>query len=213
VQVETSKLRPHSSEHDMKKRRISYSTAANSISTNGYSDDVEPVGAGAELTIGESFFKPLYIVGEWEEPGTKTKRLTLALVLPSGVNKSDFTLQVLEGGLTLELTVQWPAPLIDLNLLHQKWLREAKKDEDCPFTMFHPKVLSLEDALKKKRKRAADSVTSTARILLPFAVQTHIESKTNLAFKDSGTKLVYVDLKAMAETYAVVKDNDEFQEF
>jgi len=197
----------------MKKRRISYSTAVTSVSTNGYSNDAEPGGAGAELTIGESFFKPLYLVGEWDEPGSKTKRLTLAIVLPSGFNKSDFTLQVLEGGLTLELAVQWPAPLVDLHLLHQKWLREASKDEDCPFTMFHPKVLSLEDALKKKRKRAADSVISTARILLPFAVQTHIESKTNLGFKDSGTKLVYVDLKAMAETYAVVNDNEEFEEF
>jgi len=46
-----------------------------------------------------------------------------------------------------------------------------------------------------------------------FRVQTHIESKTNLGFKDSGTKLVYVDLKAMAEKYAVVNDDEEFEEF
>lgn len=79
--------------------------------------------------------------------------------------------------------------------------------------MFHPKVLSFEDAVEKKRLRAADSVMSTAKILLPFAVQKHIESKTNLSFQDSRTKLVYVDLKASrAEKYAVVYDNGEFEE-
>jgi len=143
----------------------------------------------------------------------KTKRLTIALVLPSGVNKSDFTLQVLEGGVLLQLTVKWPEPLVDLNLLHQKWLRPVEKDDNTLFTMFHPKVLALEDALKKKRMRATDDVISTAKIILPFPVQTHVESKTNLGFKESGTKLVYIELKAMAENYAVANDNDEFEEY
>ena len=76
------------------------------------------------------------------------------------------------------------------------------------FTMFHPAVLSLEDALKEKRERASDSVVSTARIPLPFPLQTHIEGKTNLFFKQSGTKLVYVELKATAESYSHVSVGD-----
>jgi len=67
--------------------------------------------------------------------------------------------------------------------------------------------------LNKKRQRAADDVVSTAEIILPFLVQTHIESKTNLGFKESGTKLVYIDLKAMAENYAIAQDEDEFEQF
>lgn len=79
--------------------------------------------------------------------------------------------------------------------------------------MLHPSVLRPEDALKKRRERASDDVVSTARILLPFQVQTHIEGKSNLFFKDSSTKVVYVELKAMAESYFVTNDNQEFEEF
>jgi len=82
-------------------------------------------------TLKDSIFKPLYIIGEWEEPGKKTKRLTIAIVLPSGVNRSDFTLQILEGGMSLQISVKWPSPLVDLELLHQKWL----KDQATVFTM------------------------------------------------------------------------------
>lgn len=109
--------------------------------------------------------------------------------------------------------MQWPSPLVDSELLHQKWLLSAEEDNNTLFTMFHPKVLALEDTLKKKRKRATDDVTSTAKIPVPFPVQTHIESKTNLGFEESSTKLVYIELKAMAENYAVANDNDEFEEF
>lgn len=213
IEGETSALRPYSTEHDIKRRRLTFSPIARSATASSISNDNDCAGAGAELTVGDLFFKPLYLIGEWQEPGSKTKRLTVVLILPSGVNKSDFTLQVLEGGQSLELTVQWPMPLVDLDMLHQKWLRQPTDDNNCRFTMFHPKVLALEDALKKKRNRAADSVVSTARIILPFPVQTHVESKTNLGFKESGTKLVYVDLKAMAENYAVANDQDDFEEY
>lgn len=108
---------------------------------------------------------------------------------------------------------QWPTPLVDLEILRQKWLRPVENEKDTVFTMFHPKVLALEDALKEKRQRAADDVISTARIILPFPVQTHIESKTNLALIESGTKLVYIELKAIAENYAIANDNDEFEEY
>jgi len=190
---------------------LTFTTGEPSSSSN--SDANNNTEHGAELIVKDSVFKPLYLIGEWEEPGTKTKRLTVAIVLPSGVNKSDFTIQVLDAGLLLQLTVKWPVPLVDLELLHQKWLRPVDKESVQPFTMYHPKVLAFENALKTKRQRAADDVVSTAKIILPFAVQTHIESKTNLGFKDSGTKVVYIELKAMAENYAVANDNADFEEY
>lgn len=211
IDNDVSAIIPFSSEPDLKRKRTTCSPAARSASSS--SNDSENGDPGVELTVKDSFFKPLYIIGEREEPSTRTKRLTVVLVLPSGVNRSDFTLQVLEGGMSLQLTVKWPNPLVDLQLLHQKWLKPVESDQTTVFTMFHPKVLSLENALKKKRQRAADDVVSTARILLPFPVQTHIESKTNLGFKESGTKLVYIEPKAMAENYAVANDNDEFEEY
>jgi len=105
---------------------LTFTTGEPSSSSN--SDANNNTEHGAELIVKDSVFKPLYLIGEWEEPGTKTKRLTVAIVLPSGVNKSDFTIQVLDAGLLLQLTVKWPVPLVDLELLHQKWLRPVDKD-------------------------------------------------------------------------------------
>lgn len=47
---------------------------------------------------------------------------------------------------------------------------------------------------------------------LPFAVQTHIEANSNIFVKESDVKNISVELKAMAESYAVVND-DDFEEF
>ncbi len=62
-----------------------------------------------------------------------------------------------------------------------------------------------------KRARASDEVKSTAQIPLPFQVQTRIDAKYNLGWKGSDARVVYVDLKAMAEDYAVTNDIDEFE--
>lgn len=45
--------------------------------------------------------------------------------LPSGVNTGDFTTRVREEGAELDLTVKWPIPLNDVEMLHQKWLTSA----------------------------------------------------------------------------------------
>ncbi len=107
----------------------------------------------------------------------------------------------------------WLVPFVDLEALHQKWVRPSDSESSPKFTMYHPAVLALENALKSKRDRASDNVSSFARIDLPVPVQTQIESETNLLFKASGTKLVHVELKVLTETYAIVKDEDEFEEF
>ena len=65
--------------------------------------------------------------------------------------------------------------------------------------------------MKRLRKRTIDYIESSAHILLPFAVQSHILSKHNLGWRDNGTKMVYVDLRAAVEQYAVVNDDNEFE--
>lgn len=39
-------------------------------------------------------FQPLHIISSWEEHGTTTKRLTLAILLPSGVCPGQFSVRV-----------------------------------------------------------------------------------------------------------------------
>jgi len=42
-------------------------------------------------------------------------------------------------------------------------------------------------------------VISVARVVLPFPVQTHVESKSNLVWSDSDAKMVYIDLKDIVD--------------
>ncbi len=158
-------------------------------------------------------FDPIYLIDTWKEPVTKTKRITVAANLPSGVNKSDPTLCVTEDGMTLEITVTWPDPKINLEVLHQKSLQLSQEDSTRTFTMYHPAVLSLEDALNRKRPRANANVISTGNIPLSFPVQMQIDQKSNLHFKASAAKIVYIELKGISESYATVNDGDEFEEF
>lgn len=95
---------------------------------------------------------------------TKPKRINVVATLPSGVNKIDFTIRVLEGGMSLELKVIWPTPMIDLWMPHQKWLRPSETEETPSFTMYHPALLELYSALKKRRERASNDVVLAAPI-------------------------------------------------
>lgn len=67
--------------------------------------------------------------------------------------------------------------------------------------------------MKCMRARATERVLSIARMPLPIQEQTHVEEKHNLLFAKSGTKMLYVDLTAIAERYGIVEDNEEFEEF
>ena len=72
-------------------------------------------------------------------------------------------------------------------------------------------VIGFADSLRKLRLRSSDEIESVARIPLPFAAQTHIEQKFNLAWSESSTKMVFVDLEAYKEQYAVENDIDNFE--
>ncbi len=77
--------------------------------------------------------------------------------------------------------------------------------------MYHPKFLGFEHALREKRERNSDAVKSTAFIPLPFPVQTHLDAKYNLGWARNSSRVVYVDLKAFVESYAVGNDQDDFE--
>ena len=62
--------------------------------------------------------KPLYLTGIREEPGIKRKRINVAIEL-SGVSQRDSSMCVKKNGLSLELSVTWQEPLVDLQNLMQ----------------------------------------------------------------------------------------------
>ena len=151
-------------------------------------------------------FRPLYLLSEWSETRTTTKRITVAIVLSIGIETGTFSIRIVEDGKCLLRVVQWPDPLIDLRMMHKKWFSQANG-----FQMYHPKVTGFETGLNRLRKRTLDYIESSTRIMLPFAVQSHILSKHNLGWRDYGTRMVYVDLRAAVEQYAVVNDDNEFE--
>lgn len=158
-------------------------------------DDDEP-GAGGDVLLGEKAVKPLYLLSQWVEPGTMTKRLSVAIVLPSDIGQGHFSVRVVDGGEYLELTVIWPTSLIDISVMHRKWLAPGASGG---FAVYHPKFLGFEVAPKELRERSSDSIEPVARVPLPFLVQSHIPGKYNLAWRDSAVKMLYIDLTAHVE--------------
>lgn len=63
----------------------------------------------------------------------------------SGIGPGQFTVRFKEGGDEVELTVKWPAPFTDLEILHRKWIKSMGSDlmERC-----HQKVLGFEALLR-----------------------------------------------------------------
>ena len=152
-------------------------------------------------------FKPLYLSSCWVERETTKKRITVAIVLPSGVGTGNFSLRILENGMSIELKVVWPNPLANLNIMYRKW----PSDPTDPIKKYHPKMIEFESSLNELRDRSSEFIESYARIPLPFCVQTHIERKNHLAWRDSAVKMVYLYLKATMEDYVVLHDNEEFE--
>lgn len=186
-----------------KRRHLASTDVDEDDSDSGLED-----GAGAELVSGDLVFKPLFIISKWVERTTLVKRLTVAVILPSGIGSGDFTISVVDGGQYLRLAVLWPKPLLDVTVMH-RW---KLGDPNNGFMCYHPSVLGFESALRELRKRSSDAVESIARIPLPFVVQTELVSKKNLAFREGGgTRMLYVELRAAeVEEYGVVADTDAF---
>lgn len=53
-----------------------------------------------------------------------TSRITVVLVLPSGAESGYFSVHIVEDGHFLEHTLKWPAPLVDLEVMHKKRLTD-----------------------------------------------------------------------------------------
>lgn len=168
--------------------------------------DNDPIMPTSPSNSATPVFAPLHLKSVWTEPGTTTKMVTVAIVIPSGAQ--GFSVRVLEGGRMLEFSVKWPEPLFNLTVMHRKWLRSGSSDR---MEEYHPKFLGFEASLKQFRNRADAEIESQSRIALPFPVQTHIAHKSNLAWTDNSTRMVYVDLKAYEDEYSLQQNENSFE--
>lgn len=155
-------------------------------------------------------FNPICIPSEWIEPGTTTRRTSLAILLPSGVGPGDFSLRVLPGGRLLEIKVDYPKPISDLSILHKRWLDSTNTAGDR-IEKYHPRILGFEASLKARRKSLSDNISGVSYIVLTYPVMTHIDQSWNLGWTDNDARVVYVDLKADSDNYGTVKNEKAFE--
>lgn len=92
------------------------------------------------------------------------------------MHKDDWNLKVQIGGLILEMSVVWPAPMVNHKRFYLKRLidQTLMKDAEEPFTKCDPRYLALYQSLIEILELFTDSVESTARFLLPVLVEKHI---------------------------------------
>lgn len=110
---------------------------------------------------------PLFLTAFRFEPVTKTKMVSVAIVLPPDVGAVEFSLRVMEGARELQLTIQWPTALINLQMLHKKWIESLGPNR---MEEYYPTILGFEGLLKKFRNQNNHYVESSARFPLPFPV-------------------------------------------
>jgi len=175
-----------------KSKRLLFSAAQSEDDRDGGDN------GSASLKLEDSCdFKPLYLISRWQEDETPTEMLSVAILLPSGIQGGDFHVRVVEGGNRLELKVIWPIPLIDEQLLHRKWLGPTAS---VPIAKYHPKFSRFQkEELKEYRDSRNTMVESLAFIPLPIAVQLNIHAKGNLSWPESTARIVYLDLKGYEE--------------
>lgn len=93
-------------------------------------------------------------------------------------------------------------------MLHRKWcsLKGSGRIEK-----YHPELIGLKPNLKNHWSYNSYNAESTARINLPFQVQTYISQQFKLAWEDISAKGVYVEPREQEEQHGVSKDYDSFE--
>lgn len=176
-------------------------------------EDIDVNGDGSELLPTVRPFQPIHLLSDpWIRAGTTTQMITLVICVPSGTRS--FHTRVVDDGQFLELKVDWPGPMVDIQWMHKKWLQEKKSMDGTTsyapsMQSYHPKILALESALKKYRDHSSAAVKSYARFRLPFSVQPTLEKHT-LGFQDSGAELIQLDMTAFVENYDIKNDTATF---
>ncbi|KAI0563111.1 hypothetical protein FGB62_46g16 [Gracilaria domingensis] len=73
-----------------------------------------PARDGTEYVLGLNEFKLLYLISQRNDPKTTEGRLSVAIVLPSGVEKGGFAVHVVDNVIVLECRVRWSRLLLTL---------------------------------------------------------------------------------------------------
>ena len=124
-------------------------------------------------------FIPIVISSEWLDRNANLgKKITTAILLPAGISTDNVSVDLVQSGMALEMTVTWPSVMCDPTKLFSPYIENK---EDPLYTLNHPEVLGFEKVLKELRmnngQKHGESIVSKAIIALPDQVEeTSIES-------------------------------------
>lgn len=105
-----------------------------------------------------------YVMSQWMEPVMGTKRLNIAVLLPSGTTENNFKVSVVPHGRILEVAVNFPKPMTHMPTLHRYF--------DSRLAVFDSAEISLaingfENALKSRKEHMDSNVVNSTQIMLP----------------------------------------------
>ncbi|KAI0559494.1 hypothetical protein FGB62_147g011 [Gracilaria domingensis] len=142
-------------------------------------------------------FTPSYVTFQWEHFETTVQHFTVAMIFPSSVQEKDIVPSVVKEGTVLSIVVEWPKPMIEMLMLHPKWLDK----QFGAMSPYHPMIDGFRKSLKGLRTFVSSPVYSVCRISLPIVVETHIPRQEFLDFA-YGSSVFHIDVKAPDDSYA-----------
>ena len=119
------------------------------------------------------------------------------VLMPTGIN-TDYLVMVSGGGTQLEIQVKWPEMLCDSHKLHEPFqklidTKKSSKNVDGKTQDFLTKLQSFKKHIITL-ERQMDQLETTAAIDLPKTVHAHVIDMNAIGKKDSGTRILYINL-------------------
>ena len=123
-------------------------------------------------------------------------QITVVVLMPSGINQSDYSLAVVGGGTKLEVTVQWPDMMVDSDKLHEPFKRKMESMKlglTGTFQDYLTRVQQFQLHTNNLEKKM-DRFESKCSIELPSTVHAHQIATNAFGRNDSGTRVLYINL-------------------
>ena len=160
---------------------------------------------GSEFILSNTEWVPLYSIWCWQDPNSREKCITVAVVLPSGVGDQNGQVNVyVDNEAYLAIRVDLPSALTNTTQLHKLWLSGATVPQ---IQNYHPRIQGHLQALDSM---SAETKKSTTKIELPCIVSPQIREKKFLSWKDTTQRVLYCTMVAPQSS---PQQEDEIIEF
>ena len=155
--------------------------------------------------------KPMCTIGSWTDHNTYEEKLTVLVVLPSGVTDGEVHVPASTDGTDkIFVSYSWSEKFVDMKTIFDKDITKGI------MTCTHPEIIALNESFKKHRKNLDDIPTSIIEVKLPYKVQTSpksYEHDVKVNRLDDGNHLVTlrVRLTAFSTEYIVSSEKKKMK--